>query len=234
MSSVPAPSQPARAASASEVLAGLFRWVPVRSLAPRHRSRICDHLLALAAEDRYLRFGYPASDEQIRRYAEGIDFERDEVFGIFNRRLELIAMAHLAYAPPAQHATRSAMAEFGVSVSERARGRGYGGRLFDHAVMHARNRGVSELFIYALTENTAMLKIAMKAGATVQRDGAESQAFLKLPSDTLASQVEEVLEAHAAEMNYKLKQHAMRLEQWIDAVAEVKAEIGKRPRAGSQ
>ena len=32
-------------------------------------------------------------------------------------------------------------AEFGVSVLKAARGRGYGARLFDRAVMHARNEG---------------------------------------------------------------------------------------------
>ena len=31
------------------------------------------------------------------KYVDMLDFEHDEVFGIFNRRLELIAMAHLAH-----------------------------------------------------------------------------------------------------------------------------------------
>src|SRR5215210_7224547 len=73
-----------------------WAWVPIRSLSPRHRSRIAEHLLELGTADRYLRFGYPATDAQIGKYVDMLDFERDEVFGIFNRRLELIAMAHLA------------------------------------------------------------------------------------------------------------------------------------------
>jgi hypothetical protein len=56
-----------------------------------------EHLLALPPPDRYLRFGYAASDEQIGRYVDQLNFERDELFGIFNRKLELIAMAHLAF-----------------------------------------------------------------------------------------------------------------------------------------
>ena len=67
--------------------------VPIRSLSPRHRDRIIKHLLKLDARDRYLRFGYAANDEQVRRYVEQLDFERDDIFGIFNRRLELISMA---------------------------------------------------------------------------------------------------------------------------------------------
>ena len=73
------------------------RWVPIRSLSPRHKPRIARHLRALPASDRYLRFGYAATDEQIERYVLGLNFARDEIFGVFNRRLELVAMAHLAH-----------------------------------------------------------------------------------------------------------------------------------------
>ena len=39
------------------------------------------------------------TDAQLARYVDTLDFDRDEVFGIFNRKLELIAAAHLAYSP---------------------------------------------------------------------------------------------------------------------------------------
>ncbi|MGP1630436.1 MAG: GNAT family N-acetyltransferase, partial [Giesbergeria sp.] len=84
--------------------------VPIRSLGPAHRERIAQHLLALAPADRYLRFGYSASDDHVRRYAEQLNFDRDEIFGIYNHRLDLIAMAHLAYTSTAAH---SECAEFG-------------------------------------------------------------------------------------------------------------------------
>ena len=54
--------------------------VPIRSLSPRHRDRIIKHLLKLDARDRYLRFGYASNDEQVRRYVEQLDFERDGRF----------------------------------------------------------------------------------------------------------------------------------------------------------
>lgn len=211
-----------------------FRWVPIRSLGVRHRERIKVHLQALGVADRYLRFGHAASDAQVAKYVDGIDFGNDEVFGIFNRRLQLIAMAHLAYEPRRQLATRPAMVEFGVSVLEHARGRGYGARLFEHAVMHARNRGTDTLFIHALSENTAMLKIARRAGATVERDGSESHAWLKLPPDTLASQFEQLVGTQAAELNYRVKQHAVRLEHLLDAVRELKARLAKAGGVASQ
>lgn len=206
------------------------RWVPIRSLTRRHRQRMIAHLLALPPADRYLRFGYAASDEQISRYVLAIDFARDEVFGIFNRRLELVAVAHLAYERPPQVSSRPAMVEFGVSVLPTARRRGFGARLFEHAVMHARNRGTDKLFIHALSENTAMLKIAKQAGATVERDGSEADAWLQLPPDTLASQVGQVVETHAAEVDYYFKRHAVRLERLLEAVHEVRAHMSKNAR----
>jgi GNAT superfamily N-acetyltransferase len=178
-----------------------FPLVPIRSLGPRHRDRIAKHLLALDASDRYLRFGYAASDEQIQRYADGLNFERDDIYGIFNRKLELIAMAHLA--------------EFGVSVLKAARGRGFGARLFDRAVMHARNEGRDTLFIHALSENTAMLKIARNAGATVERSGSESDAYLKLPEATLTTRLTEMVEDQMAELDYGFKQQAKHLQELL-------------------
>ncbi len=110
--------------SSGNAAAGPGSWVPIRTLGPRHRGRIIAHLQALDDAARYLRFGYAATDEQLAQYVGRIDFEHDEVFGIFNRRLQLIAMAHLAHPAAAQKSTRPAMSEFGVSVLAAARRRG--------------------------------------------------------------------------------------------------------------
>ena len=197
----------------------VLRWVPIRSLAARHKPRIERHLLALSAQDRYLRFGYAATDEHIARYVQGLNFERDEIFGVFNRRLELVAMAHLAYSIDPQWAT---CAEFGVSVSSHQRGKGLGARLFGHAVMHARNQGVSLLFIHALSENVAMLKIARQAGAKVQRDGSESEAYLSLPQANLDSQFSGLVQEEMAQVDYQLKMQAHQFREWLATLQEIR------------
>jgi GNAT superfamily N-acetyltransferase len=204
-----------------------YAWIPVRGLVERHRARILAHLLALGEHDRYLRFGYAAADAQIERYVQSIDFDSDEVFGTFNRRLELIAMAHLAMPKQLASPDAAASAEFGVSVLHKARGRGLGQRLFEHAVLYARNRGIDTLFIHALSENAAMLKIARKAGAVVERDGPEAQAYLKLPPDNLGTHVDEVIEQQVAELDYQFKRQAKRIEAFLASLSEVKANIGK-------
>ena len=193
--------------------------VPIRSLGSNHRERIAKHLLSLDKQDRYLRFGYLAQDEHIQRYVDKLDFEHDEIFGIYNRKLNLIAMAHLAHAVDKSH---QACAEFGVSVLPAARGRGYGARLFERAAMHATNDGISMLFIHALSENAAMLKIARNAGAKVERDGSESEAFLHLPPATLDSQVTELIEEQVAQTDYRIKVQAKQFWSFLADVQEVR------------
>lgn len=189
--------------------------VPIRSLGEGHRARIAAHLLALDAHDRFLRFGYPAQDHNIQAYVDGLNFERDDIFGIYNRRLELIAVAHLAYTVNPEF---KACAEFGVSVRSKARGRGYGARLFERATIHARNQGVELLFIHALSQNTAMLKIARNAGAVVERDGTETEAFLRLPPATLDSRIAEIVEEQFAQTDYRLKIQAKHFWDFLESL----------------
>jgi GNAT superfamily N-acetyltransferase len=173
---------------------------PIRSLNIGHKKEITEHLLCLDSSDRYLRFGYAAQDSQIYAYAEKLNFERDQIFGVFDQDLELEAIAHLAF-----DGKDLSKAEFGVSVLKRARGKGYGSRLFERAAMHARNQGVETMYIHALSENTTMIKIARDAGASVERDGSESAAYLQLPEPTLSSRLGEVFHEQWAMSDYRFK-----------------------------
>lgn len=201
----------------------LWRWVPICPLDESHRPLIEQHLLALGARDRYLRFGYPATDTRISQHVRQLDFVNHELFGIFNRRLELVATAHLAYADQDR-----SMAEFAVSVLPGTRGRGYGRRLFDHAVRHCQNRRADRMFIHALSENTAMLRIARGAGATVQTAGPESEAWLQLPPDSVGSHMAELVDTRAALLNQKAKLTAALLRHGLRLVAEVKLQLSRR------
>ena len=107
----------------------------------------------------------------------------------------------------------------------RARGRGFGSRLFDHGMLHARNRGIDTLSMHALSENAAMLAIARKAGATVERDGPEVEACLRLPPDTLASHLDAALKQTAAEMDFGLKSQARLLDNWLSSRCEASTHV---------
>lgn len=195
------------------------RWrsalVPIRALRAHQRERIADLLLALSPADRFLRFGYSASDAQVRRYVRRIDFAHDDVLGVFDHRLQLIAMAHVAYDARVDGA-RSA--EFGVSVAGYARGRGLGARLFDRALMLARARSVNRMLVHALSENTAMLRIASNAGASVQCSGSQSEAYVQLPPANLQLRLSQRLAACVAEVDYRIKRA---LHRGVSALADV-------------
>jgi len=175
---------------------GEMQW-PILDLGESHRGQVMAHLLELNEEDRYLRFGYMAHDEQIVAYVKTIDFKRDVMSGVFNEDRELVALSHLAlprvmlddetWAPPAAQ-TLDACAEWGGSVLASWRGRGLGKRLFRHSCVIARNANVHRLLIQALTENASMIHIVKSHGATLERMGTETQATVVLPHKDFMSQ----------------------------------------------
>lgn len=192
-------------------LNALLDWIPVRSLSEEDRPAMVAHLLALSDTDRYLRFGQAAGDDQIRHYVAGISLRDGEVLGIFNRKLELLGLSHLADLAPGQ-------AEFGVSVMPKARGRGFGQLLFDHACLHARARGVKELVIHTLTENAAMMAIAHRAGASIVRESGEATARLALPPLETGDRWLALLDDQAAEMDYRFKVGRVRVKEMLAAL----------------
>jgi hypothetical protein len=88
--------------------------------------------------------------------------------------------------------------------------------------MHARNQGVEMLFVHALTENTAMLKIARKAGAALERAGSETDAYLRLPPATLDSHMSEMVEEQLGLTDYGLKVQAKSFWRFLAGVQEVR------------
>jgi GNAT superfamily N-acetyltransferase len=193
--------------------------IPISALSVEHLPQILKHLLALSEHDRYLRFGYTATDDHIQRYVDSLNFERDEIYGVFNIELEIIAMAHLALM---KETGRESSAEFGVSVAAHVRGRGYGARLFERAVIHARNEKVYQMYIHALSENAPMIRIARKGGARIERDGSETEAYLSLPKRNLDSRVTEFVADQYAKTNYSIKEDAKRFWNFLAKVQEIR------------
>ena len=79
------------------------------------------------------------------------------------------------------------------------------------AGMHARNRNVKTMCIHALTQNSAMLKIAINAGARVVYYGTEAEAYLQLPAPAMDTRLAQRLEQRFADADYFLKK------QWLRA-----------------
>jgi GNAT superfamily N-acetyltransferase len=200
-------------------------WVIVKELSKRAHWRLRKHFLALDEADRLLRFGTVLPDELIIKYVEGIDFSRDTVFGVYDSRLRLVGVGHLAFAPrdqlPALSAATSKerIAEFGVSVSASARGKGVGSKLFERAAIRCRNADIDTLYMHCLSSNKVMMHIAKKAGMEIQRDYGEADAYLRLPPANPASVLQEAVDEQVASFDYVFKANARAAVKWLESLS---------------
>lgn len=188
--------------------------IPVKALGERDRRRMLRHFLSLERPDRILRFGSYMGDEQVTKYVQGIDFERDMVFGVYNRLFRLAAVGHLAFAPRQAGSEgktdKDRVAEFGVSVLKSARGLGIGSKLFERAAIVCRNHDVDTLYMHCLSSNQTMMHIAKKAGMEIHRDYGEADAYLKLGPANPASVLQEAMQEQLATIDYALKANVRR------------------------
>lgn len=185
--------------------------VPVRELHAGYRQEILSHLLQLNDEDRRLRFGTQTPDEVIQHYVEGLNFNKDAIFGVFDLDLKLIGMAHLAYLPAVKGKARAA--EFGVSVLPEGRAQGLGTALLQRSAVHSRNTRIETLYVHCLSNNKAMMHLAQKAGMRVEYAYGDADAYLTLPPASTATIVEEAANEQWADMDYALKEGLKRSNQ---------------------
>lgn len=170
---------------------------PTFSLNADHRGPLKAHFDALGDEDAQLRFGSRVPIEVRRRYVDGIDFTRDAVFGVFADDLALRGVAHLACG--------ESEAELGLSVLDSSRGQGIGSALFERAIIHARNQGISVLTMNCLAQNAAIMHIARKAGMRIVIAQAGADAYLELPPGNPLTLGQELAEQEIARFDWTLK-----------------------------
>jgi RimJ/RimL family protein N-acetyltransferase len=139
------------------------------------RDALHRHFSRLDALDLRLRFGRAPGADWLRHYVDGIDFDRDAVFGL-RAAGELAGVTHLALFDGA--------AELGLTVLPAHRRLGHATAMFGRAVLHARNRGTVELFMHCLSENRPMRHIARRAGMAVLVEGPDADAWIELPPAT--------------------------------------------------
>ncbi len=174
--------------------------VDVQRLTEKARAALVTHFLALSKEDRRLRFGLSLPDETLIAYIHNIDFDHDAVFGVEDDRLDLVGVAHVAF--------NDEQAELGLSVLPSHRHHGVGSALFERGAVHARNRGMSKLFMHYLRENGAIMHIARRSGMSVVTNIEEADAHLELPPASLVSITGEYVSDKFAVYDHALKLHS--------------------------
>ena len=63
-----------------------------------------------------------------------------------------------------------------------------------------------------------MLKIARSAGATLEREGPDATARLRLPPEDLGSHLTQMVEVRTGELDYGFKREALRWDRMLQAV----------------
>lgn len=138
---------------------------PQKLLLLSNKQALVTHLHSLSQHDKYLRFGYPITDEGIETYVNrSFDLEQSQWFGMFDDDDNIIASVHTVM-------VTSSKAEMGLTVDVSLRGQGYGQVLFDRGLCWARAHGAKQVYMQCLSENKAIQHIARKNNMTIAMMG---------------------------------------------------------------
>jgi len=144
-----------------------------------HTPDILRHLVALPAEDRWLRFGHSISPAALKYYVHEIDLSRDQALGVYDPDHALIGFTHIAVDQP------SGCAELGISVLPEHRRRSLGVAMLRRALQHAADLGLDRVCAHFRAENLPVLKLARKAGFYVATHGCEGLASKQIAGSVL-------------------------------------------------
>lgn len=158
--------------------------IPRKIMYEQDECNLIDHfLIDIKGNDRYLRFGYQASNENVLNYLEGAfkDFGVTNMWFIAENEGRVIGSVHVSI-------SENDVAEMGFTVSPDFRGQGLGQELFQRAATWAMMKGAKTLYTQCLSENQVMQHIAKKNGMTVVTIGyGEKEATIKATKGTIQS-----------------------------------------------
>ena len=155
--------------------------IPRKIMYESDEGKLFDHFLTdIVGHDRYLRFGYSATDDNVQDYLTKSFYH----FGIVNMWFivekddKVVASVHVSI--------DGDVSEMGFTVSPNYRGQGLGQELFIRGSTWAMMKGAKTLYTQCLSENQVMQHIAKKNGMTVVTVGyGEKEATVKATKGTI-------------------------------------------------
>lgn len=147
------------------------------------------HLNSLPSEDKYLRFGYQATENQIRRYVETsisteITRTNADMWYAVKCDGEIVATLHVAI--------RGDLAEFAFTTSPAHRRKGLGQMLFGRGFQLTTEFCITKIYLSMLSSNGPMKHIARKFGLAVITEGPDAECSIQIQYPVPLSRVEEV------------------------------------------
>ena len=144
----------------------------VTKLSILDKENLISHLQALEGEERRLRFGGNVTNDYIEHYVnKSCDIDSNRWFGVYDDT-RLVAACHVAIA--------DGSAELGCSVDKEYRGHKLAQAMFDRAVTWLRTKGIYDVCMHCLAENSIMKHIARKNDMAVITEDGESDANVHL------------------------------------------------------
>lgn len=136
------------------------------------RESVISHLQSLQGEDRRLRFGAVVTDEYIRTYVESTCSDSNNKWFGVEVEDKIVAACHASIMDD--------LAELGCSVDKEYRGHKLAQAMFDRAVTWLRTKGITDVCMHCLAENSVMKHIARKNDMAVVTDMGETDANVHL------------------------------------------------------
>jgi GNAT superfamily N-acetyltransferase len=156
--------------------------IPRKIMYESDKGKLYDHFLVdIVDHDRYLRFGYNASNENVTKYLDGAfdEFGTTNMWFIVESDDMVVGSVHVSIGV-------NEKAEMGFTVAPEFRGAGLGQELFQRGATWAMMKGAKTLYTQCLSENQVMQHIAKKNGMTVVTVGyGEKEATIQATKGTI-------------------------------------------------
>ena len=124
-----------------------------------HFRRLANHFMGLTSGDRFLRFGWVATDVDMVAYVESLFVSASSVSAVVEPDGDISGVLHLEFT--------AGGANVGLSVSSWGRNQGIGTLLLQRAGLLACAQGLKTLFVRNLNFNSALKQLALRLGMHV-------------------------------------------------------------------
>jgi len=165
----------------------------IRKLWPFDSGAFRRHLLRLDPDTRHARFGTVVNDAFLESYAETARRLGTLIYGAF-----LDGEMHASAELRSLHPLGDAMAEAAFAVEREHQKHGIGSALMDRIITAAQNRGIGELHMICMRENTRMQRLAEKFGARLKLEDGEVIGHIEPHYPTPVSLMDESMNDTAA------------------------------------
>lgn len=160
-------------------------------------AKYCEHLKALDADSKHLRFANPLSNEVIDNLCDmwTADHEHNILFAIENSDLEFVAVAHIAI-------DETGSMELAFSVLKQYQAQGLGTHLMKRAIQWCRTHNFLHGSMVCLSTNAVIRHLCKKHGIHMTNDHGETLANIELDHPSLQTYWTEAADSNLAVMDY--------------------------------